>query len=107
MATQADISRTPAPLYKPGDYVWLNLKNIKTSRPSKKLDFKSYRAKVLERKSANAYKLELLDGMQSLWLVFHTLLLRLDTDDPLPGQYNKPPPPIQVQDDGEDSAYDE
>ena len=99
MENQANTSRTPAPIYQPGDYVWLSLKNVKTTRPSKKLDFKSCRAKVLERKSTNAYKLELPDGLKDLWPVFHVSLLRPDNNDPLPGQNNPPPPSITIQDD--------
>jgi transposase InsO family protein len=35
---QANRQRSPAPLYKKDDLVWLSLRNIKTDRPSKKLD---------------------------------------------------------------------
>ncbi|OJD21163.1 hypothetical protein ACJ73_07502 [Blastomyces percursus] len=35
---QANKHRNPAPQFKIGDKVWLNLKNISTDRPSKKLD---------------------------------------------------------------------
>ena len=34
-------SRTLALVYKPGDKVWLNLKNVRTQRPTKKLDDKN------------------------------------------------------------------
>ena len=36
----ADRRRSPAPDYQPGDLVWLSRKNIKTTRPCNKLDFK-------------------------------------------------------------------
>ena len=36
----ANLHRTPAPSYQVGDQIWLNFKNIRTQRPSKKLDNK-------------------------------------------------------------------
>ncbi len=36
--TAANRKRTQAPVYRVGDKVWLSLENIKTDRPSKKLD---------------------------------------------------------------------
>jgi hypothetical protein len=95
----ANKSRQPAPNYQPGNYIWLNLKNIKTQRPSKKLDDKSALCKVIERVGNNAYRLELPAGMTRIHDVFHTSLLRPDTDDPLPRQSNEPQPAIQVEDD--------
>ena len=35
-----NLHRTPAPSYQVGDQVWLNSKNIRTQRPSKKLNNK-------------------------------------------------------------------
>jgi hypothetical protein len=35
---QADRRRVPAPALKIGDLVWLSTKDIRTTRPSKKLD---------------------------------------------------------------------
>ncbi|KAI0991843.1 hypothetical protein K3495_g16344 [Podosphaera aphanis] len=37
---QANKNRVAARNFKTGDFVWLNYKNIKTLRPSRKLDFK-------------------------------------------------------------------
>jgi hypothetical protein len=34
-------SRQPSPNYQPGDFAWLDMKNIKTLRPTKKLDHKN------------------------------------------------------------------
>ena len=36
--TQANRTRKPAPKYQVGDWVWLNLKNVQTTRKSKKFD---------------------------------------------------------------------
>jgi hypothetical protein len=96
MEEYANRTRKPAPSYQTGDYVWLNLKNIKTTRPTKKLDFKNVRCKVLKRVSPSSYRLEMPEGMQKLHDVYHTSLLRLDENDPLPGQIQEPTPPIQV-----------
>ncbi|KAM4055844.1 Pol-like protein [Hirsutella rhossiliensis] len=44
---QANKHRTAAPRYKPGDWVYLNLRNVKTSRPCKKLDWLHAKYQVL------------------------------------------------------------
>ncbi|TKA68421.1 hypothetical protein B0A49_13253, partial [Cryomyces minteri] len=91
--------RSPAPAYKVGDLVWLNGKNIKTTRPSKKLDWKwlgPYKVKRVV--SPYAYQLESPRTVR-VHDVFHTNLLRPATTDSIPGQRQLPPPPIIV--DGE------
>ena len=98
---QANTRRTPAPAYKVGDEVFLLTSNIKTDRPSKKLDYKKLgRFKVLEVISPYAYKLDLPRTLR-LHPVFHTSLLRRAGDDPVPGQSNAPPPPVEVDGDEE------
>ena len=81
--------------YKVGDEVWLLTKNIKTERPSKKLDHKMvgpYRIKRLVRSS---YQLDLPTSMK-IHDVFHPSLLRKASADPLPGQHNDSAPPVIV-----------
>ena len=95
--------RTPAPMYQPGDEVWLDTRNLKTERPAKKLDSKHIGPlKVLERIHANAYRLELPSEMR-VHNVFHTCLLTPVATDPLPGQrdHEKPPPVVVVRNDDE------
>ena len=59
-AEYADQSRSPPPVFKVGDLVWLNRRNFHTTRPSNKLDYKRVgKFKVLKRISSHAYKLEL------------------------------------------------
>ena len=59
-----------------GSQVWLNAKNIKTKRPSKKLDHKRLGPFEIERKvSSHAYKLKLPLSMRFLHPVFHVSLL--------------------------------
>jgi hypothetical protein len=107
MAEVANRSRQPSPNYQPSDYVWLSLRNVHTMRPIKKLDHKNVRCKVLERIGRDSYRLELPEGMSQLHDVFHTSLLRLDPNDPLPGQHIDPPPPIQVQDKDNQRTHEE
>jgi hypothetical protein len=93
----ADASRKPAPAYQPGDKVWLSSRNLRTQRPSKKLDSKNLGPfKVLEKVGATSYRLQLPASMQ-IYPVFHSNLLRLDPDNPLPGQIQEPPPPIKIE----------
>ncbi len=107
MEEQANKSRKPAPNYQPKDMVWLNLKNITTQRPSKKLDDKWARCEVIRRIGNNAYELQLPKGMERLHNVFHTSLLRLDPNDPLPRQQNSEQPPVIMSDESSGEAYEE
>jgi hypothetical protein len=92
----ANRKRKPAPIYFPKDYVWLNTKNIKTTRPTKKLDYKNVRCQVIKQISPSSYRVELPEGMQRLHNVFHTSLLSLDPSDPLPDQIQEAPGPIEI-----------
>lgn len=87
--------RDPAPSYKVGDKVWLSLENIKTDRPSKKLDARYAKFKVLEVIGSHSYKLDTPPGIHD---VFHARLLRPANSTPLPGQIieESQPPAILV-----------
>ncbi|KAI0990799.1 hypothetical protein K3495_g17388, partial [Podosphaera aphanis] len=86
-----------------GDKVFVNAKNIKTKRPSKKLDFKNLGPfPVVKVVGSHSYKLALPQNLKSVHPVFHTSLLRPDPDNPIPGQSNEPNPPVEVDDSGED-----
>lgn len=95
----ANRSRTPAPQYKVGDKVWLDLRHIKTDRPCKKLDARAAQFTVIERIGSHAYRLDTPPGIHN---VFHTMLLRSVSNDPLPSQkqVDWQPPAILIEDNG-------
>ena len=89
--------RTQAPSYQVGDKVWLSLENIRTDRPSKKLDSKYAKFTVLQVVNSHSYRLNTPPGIHN---VFHTRLLRPVKSNPLHGQQltDTQPPSILVDD---------
>ena len=83
--------------YKVGDKVWLLTKNIKTERPSKKLDHKMVSPFQIKALVGSSCRLELPTSMR-IHDVFHPSLLRKASADPLLGQHNEPAPPVLVDD---------
>ena len=80
-----DQHRTASLVYRVGDRVWLNAKNIRIERPSKKLDAKNLGPfEVSEVVSPRSYRLKLPASMK-IHNVFYTSLLHLDANDPLLG----------------------
>jgi transposase InsO family protein len=93
----ANRNRRPARNYQVNDLVWLNAKNIKTLRPQKKLDWKNLGPFRVEKVvSPYAYRLTLPESMRN-HNVFHVSLLRPVANNPLPGQRQEPPPPVEVE----------
>jgi hypothetical protein len=67
--------------FKPGDYVWLNAKNIRTTRPKKKLDFKRHGPFLIkEPVGKQAYRLDLPVEYGKIHPVFHISLLEKFTE---------------------------
>jgi len=94
--------RAPSPNYQIGDIVWLNAKNLRSERPSKKLDWKNLGPfKVIEVVNPRAFRLDLPPTMK-IHNVFHTSLLNPVAKDPLPGQEMPPAPPQMVVRDSEE-----
>lgn len=94
---QANRSRRPARRFREGQLVWLDSRNIRTLRPQKKLDWKNLGPFTVKRViSPYAYELDLPASMR-IHPVFNVTLLRPASDDPVPGQRQPPPPPIEVE----------
>ena len=104
-AEGADRRRSPAPVFRPGDFVFLSTKNLRTRRPSLKLDDKKIRCTIDRMVSPWAYRLILPAGVK-IHPVQHVSLLSLDPNDPLPGQRNPEPGPVFV-DGQEEYAVDD
>jgi hypothetical protein len=79
-----------------GDKVWLRAVNIKTQRPSKKLDWKKLGPfKIIERIGTQSYRLELPQSLK-LHPVFHVAVLEPFYANPFRDRAQPPPPPIVV-----------
>ena len=81
--------------YKVSDSVWLLTKNIKTERPSKKLDHKMVGPFKIKALVGSSCWLELLTSMK-FHDVFHPSLLWKAFADLLLGQHNDPASPVII-----------
>jgi hypothetical protein len=76
MKEHYDKNRLEGPRLERGDKVYLNSRNLRTNRPSKKLDFKKLGPfKIEERISENNYQIALPTTMRVRTNVFHIALL--------------------------------
>ncbi|MBW0523173.1 hypothetical protein O181_062888 [Austropuccinia psidii MF-1] len=72
----ADKCRESPPVFNPGDMVWLSSKNIKSTRPTKKLSQRWLGPfPILKKVSTHAYHLKLPSQWKSIHPVFHISLL--------------------------------
>ena len=89
MKEYADKKRVEGPTLKEGDKVYLRRKNLKTTRPSEKLDYtKLGPFRILKKKSDVNYDLDLPKKMR-IHPTFHISLLEPASDD-TPVQTNPP-----------------
>ena len=94
-----DHRRLPAPPFNVGTSVWLDARNIRTTRPAKKLDHKRLGPfTVTEVVSTHARRLGLPHTLRSIHNVFHVSLLEPAVTDAYPGQQPDLPPPIIIDD---------
>jgi len=101
MAQYYNRRRSPTPVFKPGDRVYLDASDIKTTCPSPKLSHRRLGPFKVERQvGPSAYRLKLPHGMRLLHLVFNVVKLSAAPEDLIPERkLQAPPPPIVV--DGE------
>ncbi|MBW0498980.1 hypothetical protein O181_038695 [Austropuccinia psidii MF-1] len=94
----ADKIRVSPPVFNPGDMVWLSSKNIKSTRPTKKL-FKRLLGPfpILRKVSTHAYHLKLPSQWKSIHPVFHISLLEPVKTSKIPNQHQEPPPTIIIE----------
>jgi len=92
-----DRHRKPDPNLKSGDMVWFLTRNIRTTRPCKKLDYKKIGPfKILAKIGSSAYKLDIPDTMK-IHNTIHISLLEPYENNKLPLQRQEPPPPIIIE----------
>ena len=97
-----DAKHKETPPFKVGDMVWLSRRNISTTRPSTKLDYKRlgpFKITKVVGDSKLAFKLDLPPRMK-IHPVFHASLLEPYHKNTIPGRTQPPAPPVIV--DGEE-----
>ncbi|SOV04857.1 uncharacterized protein UDID_17215 [Ustilago sp. UG-2017a] len=98
-AEQFDKRRLPAPQFRPGDRVWLSADNIRSLRPTKKLDYHRLGPfSVSEIISSHAYRLQLPPSMK-IHNVFHVDRLEPYVANTIPNRVQPPPPPVEIESD--------
>ena len=96
----ADKSRSQAPDFAIGDLVLLNSKNIRTSRPTRKLAERYLGPfKIIQKIAASAFKLKLPAELSAIHPVFHVSLLELAQPSDIPGRASEPPGPVDLEED--------
>jgi len=85
-----------APPFEIGDQVWLLRRNIATTRPSNKLDYKRLGPFPITAKIGKAaFRLQLPSSMK-IHPVFHVSLLEPFHANDIPGRVQDPPPPVII-----------
>jgi len=90
MARYYNRRRSPAPSFSPGNMVYLDSKDIQTTRPSKKLSHRHLGPYPVERRVGKyAYHLVLPPPMRHLHPVFNVMKLSPTLDDSIVGTRNR------------------
>ncbi|MBW0481513.1 hypothetical protein O181_021228 [Austropuccinia psidii MF-1] len=98
----ADKSIASPPVFNPGDMVWLSSKNIKSTRPTKKLSERWLGPfPILKQVSTHAYHLKLPSQWKSIHPVLHISLLEPVKTSTIPNRHQEPPPPIIIEEEEE------
>jgi len=86
------------PTFKVADWVIVNTKNIKTRRPTKKLNYKLHgKFRIKRLIGTNAYKLELPPSTSNIHAVFHISLLGPYHLNHIPGSHSPTPTPVDLE----------
>lgn len=94
----ADKFRKDSPAFQVGDKVWLLRRNIKTTRPCDKLDYKRLGPFIIQEQiNPVAYRLKLPTSMK-VHPVFHVSLLETYSESTLLNRIQPPPPCIEFED---------
>ncbi|MBW0585596.1 hypothetical protein O181_125311, partial [Austropuccinia psidii MF-1] len=94
----ADRNRAIPPDLQPEDKVWLASKNIKTTRPTKKLSERWLGPfEVLKKIGSHPYHLKLPHQWKSVHPVFHVSLLEPVKHSAMPDRHQLPSPPVLVE----------
>jgi hypothetical protein len=102
MARFHDAHQGDNPTFQVGDKVWLDSRNLKTFRPSKKLDDHWFGPFPIEQViSRNAYKLKLTPAFRQIHPVFHVSLLRRYTPDAIEERPQPTHPEPEIDEEGE------
>jgi hypothetical protein len=98
----------PAPVFAPGDRVWLDGSDIATNRPSSKLSHRHLGPFVIEACVGHgAYRLKLPHHFRHVHPVFPVVKLSPAPPDPILGQQPAPPPPTTLVDGEEEYEVEE
>lgn len=103
-----DCSRSDSIILEPGDKVWLEGTNIKSDRPSQKLDDKWYGPfEVLKKVGASSYELKLPRTWKKVHPVFNESLLSPYIEPAFGVQHKPRAPPTILVDDVEEYEVEE
>ncbi|MBW0490575.1 hypothetical protein O181_030290 [Austropuccinia psidii MF-1] len=97
-----DESRASPPFFNPGDMVWLSSKNIKSTRPTKRLSERCLGPfPILKKVRTHAYHLNIPSQWKSIHPVFHISLLEAVRKSTILNRHQEPLPPIIIEEEEE------